>query len=219
LLLHLDRDSQQVTGEVTANTMQSDPSPVIDRDLESDAAGNVGGSVAISSLRRFKVAGFVNTSRGRVETEVRQNVRFNNRQHFTIDASNYIQEIGQRTEVDSTTITRRGLIPIVSWQRFSYPLSLNFSLEFAADGSASQRTTVSHSFKQETLTPFFAGVVENTMKSTDTLDFNASGAFIGSRDGKASQHYSSFNTKGDRYTCSLTAENNALTSFSGGCKR
>jgi hypothetical protein len=67
------------------------------------------------------------------------------------------------------------------------------------------------------LTPFFASFAENEVNSTDTLNFDSSGALAGNTGAKSSQSYNSFNTRGRRYSCLLASENNVLTSFSQGC--
>ena len=94
---------------------------------------------------------------------------------------------------------------------------MNIGLNFASDGSFDQQTTVSQAFKFDLLSPFFAGFVENQVNSTDTLNFNSSGALAGNTGAKSSQSYNSFNTRGQRYSCSLASENNALISFTEGC--
>jgi hypothetical protein len=62
-----------------------------------------------------------------------------------------------------------------------------------------------------------AGVEKNQVNSTDTLNFNSSGALAGNTGAKSSQSYNSINTRGRRYSCSLASENNVLISFTEGC--
>jgi hypothetical protein len=217
MLLFLDHDSDAVTGEVTADTVGSGPNPSVNKNLQTDASGNVSGTVTTSSSRKFKVAGFVNTSHGRVNTEVLQSMNFNNIQNFKINTPDFVQDISQNTEVESRTITRRGSTFSESLQKFGYPLTMNIVFSVASDGSASQLTTVSQEFKYDFLTPFFASVVDNKVNSTDRLNFSPAGAAIGNTEAKNSQRYSSFDTRGQKYSCSLTAENNVLMSVSEGC--
>jgi hypothetical protein len=217
LLLFQDRGSDVVTGEVTADTIGNGPNPSVNENLQTDASGNVTGTVTTSSAREFKVAGFVNTSHGKVNTEVHQSMNFNNVQNFTINAATFVQDISQNTEVESRTITQRGSEFFESLQKFGYPLTMNISFVVAPDGSSNQLTTVSQEFKHDFLTPFFASVVDNQVNSTDTLNFNSAGAFTGNTGAKSSQRYSSFDTSGQKYSCSLTSENNALMSVSEGC--
>lgn len=217
LLLFLDQDSTEVTGEVTANTIGNGPNPTVNENLQTDASGGVSGTVTTSSSREFKVAGFVDTSHGRVHTEVRQSINFNNLQNFTINASAFIQDISQNTELESRTITRRGFLFFESLQKFRYPLTMNISFMVASDGSAAQVTTASQEFKYDFLSPFFASIVDNKVNSTDTFNFNAAGAATGNTGAKSSQRYRSFNSRGQEYSCSLASENNVLTSVSEGC--
>jgi hypothetical protein len=217
LLVFLDHEAVEVTGEVTANTVGNGPNPSVNENLQTDASGNVSGTVATSSSRQFKIAGFVNTSQGRLETEVRQSVTFSNLQNFTINATAFVQDITQNTEVESRTTTRRGFAAFETLQKFRYPLTMNISFNVAADGSASQLTTASQEFKHDFLSPFFASEVDNQVNSTDTFNFNSAGAVIGNTGANSSQSYRSFDTRGQKYSCSLTSENNVLTSVSEGC--
>lgn len=216
LLLYQDHQSQQVTGAVTANTIGV-PNPSITENLQTDSSGDVSGSVTTTSTRQFAVAGFVNTSHGRVDTEVHQTVNFNNLQNFTINATTYIQDITQTTDLESTTLTRNGFAGFQTVETFHYPLTLNLDLTFLSNGTITQLGTVSQEFKHDVLTPFFASSVRNKVNSTDTLDLSPSFSITGNSGQQSSQHYSLFDTRGLHYDCALTAQNNVLTSFADGC--
>ncbi|MGB7845354.1 MAG: peptide-N4-asparagine amidase [Candidatus Acidiferrum sp.] len=217
LLLFEDHNSQQVTGAVTANTISGAPTPSISENLKTDASGNITGTVRTASSREFIVAGYVKTSHGTVHTEVHQSVGFKNRQNFTITAAQYVQDISQDSEVDSETFTRSGFGSFVTEEAFHYPLTMNIALNFAPDGSFDQVTTVSQGFRLNVHSPYFASIVDNLVNSTDTLNFNSSGAFSGNVGAKSSQRYNAFNTRGENYSCNLLSENNVLTSVSEGC--
>jgi hypothetical protein len=217
LLIFQDHSSQQVTGAVTENTIGNAPTPSVNENLVTDSSGAITGSVTTFSSRNFKVEGYTNTSHGKVNTEVRQTINFKNIQNFTINTAQYIQDISQDTDVESQTITWSGFGSFVSLETFHYPLTMNIGLNFAPDGSFDQQTTVSQAFKLDLLSPFFAGFVENEVTSTDTLNFDSSGALAGNTGAKSSQSYNSFNTRGRRYSCLLASENNVLTSFTQGC--
>lgn len=217
LVLYLDHGSTQVTGQVTANTIGSAPNPTINENVQTDASGNVTGTVTTVSSRELNVSGFVNTSRGRIETQVTQTVNFNNVQNFSITASTYVQDISQETVVNSATTTRHGSVQFQTSETFEYPLTLNTSFAFASDGSGSQLGVVSQEFKNAFVSPFFARSVDNQVNSTDTLNFDATFHITGNSGAKSSQSYSAFDTRGLRYSCTLESENNALTSVSAGC--
>ena len=217
LLIFQDHSSQQVTGAVTENTIGNAPTPSVNENLVTDSSGAITGSVTTFSSRNFKVEGYTNTSHGKVNTEVRQTINFKNIQNFTINTAQYIQDISQDTDVESQTITWSGFGSFVSLETFHYPLTMNIGLNFAPDGSFDQQTTVSQAFKLDLLSPFFAGFIENEVNSTDTLNFDSSGALAGNTGAKSSQSYNSFNTRGRRYSCLLASENNVLTSLTQGC--
>jgi hypothetical protein len=217
LLLYLDHGSQQVSGEVIANTIGSAPNPIVDENLQTSTSGDITGSVTTTSAREFKVAGFVNTSHGRVDTEVRQSVNFKNFQNFDITSSVYTQDIFQETNVVSSTTTRQGGNSFETQETFSYPLTVDLTLTFAADGSIAQATTASQQFKHKLWSPFSSSFVDNKVNSTDTLALNSSFGITGNSGAKSSQSYNAFDSRGEKYSCSLASENNTLTSASSGC--
>lgn len=217
LLLYLDHGSQQVTGEVTSNALASAPNPSVKEEIQTDASGNVTGTVTNTSSREFSISGFVNTSHGRIDTQVSQSVNFSNVQTFNITASVYAQDISQQTEVQSLTTARSGPLTFQAHETFLYPLTVNFTLTFAPDGSGSQLATVSQELKNVVTNPFFASSVDNKVNSTDTLNFNSSGRITGNSGAESSQSYNSFNTRGQKHSCTLTSQNNVLTSVSAGC--
>lgn len=217
LLLYLDHHAEQVTGEVTADTISSAPNPSINEDLHLDASNFGTATVTTTSSREFEVAGFVNTSHGRVHTEVHQTVNFNNLQNFTINATTYVQDISQTTQVHSRTLIRSGFAFFETAETFHYPLTLNLDLTFFPDGSATQLGVASQEFKHDVVTPFFASSLRNKVESTDTLDLSPSFSITGNSGQQSSQHYTLFDTQGRKYDCSIAAQTNALTSFSEGC--
>lgn len=217
LLLYLDHGSTQVTGTVTKNTLGSGPSPSVNENLTTDASGDVSGSVTTNSLRSFRVAGYVNTSHGRVNTDIRQKVNFNNVQNFTINATTYTQGITQNTQIQSTVTTNDGREPGVVRESFTYPLTLNYTLTFNADGSITQNGLVSQELDHDFVSPLRESRVRNIVRSVDVLDLNSSFQITGNSGQHSSQSYNSFDSEGGAYNCVLKAKNNALTFASEGC--
>ena len=217
LLVFQDHNSSQVTGAVTANTIGAAPTPSVVENLQTDTAGDVTGSVSVTSARAFHVAGYVRTSHGRVDTDVHQQVNFSNVQNFTINATNYDQDITQNTSVESRTITRNGPQFFSTLQTFQYPLTLNISEVFASDGSLSLQTTSQQQFKYDVLEPFFVSTTENEVSSTDTLQFDSSFNLTGHSGQRSSQRYKYLDSRGAHYSCELAAQNNTLTAVSDGC--
>jgi len=217
LLVFQDHGATQVTGAITANTIGAAPAPDVLENLQTDSSGDVTGSVTVTSEREFRVAGYVETSHGRVDTDVHQKINFGNVQNFTINATQYVQDITQKTTVESRTITRDGFQIFATLQSFNYPLTLNISEVFNADGSLDLQTTAEQQFKYDVLEPFFASTVENKVNSTDTLQFDSSFNLLGHTGQASSQKYTAQDSRGGNYSCKLTAENSTLTKISDGC--
>lgn len=221
LLLYLDRGSEQVTGAVTANTIGAGPNPAVVENITTDASGDITGSVTVTSTRQFTLAGYVNTSHGRVETKVVENVNFRNAQQFVINASTYVQDIKQATDVTSTTITRDGFAAIETERHFSFPLTVDFSEPVNADGSFSFIPVIRQQYQNDEAErvnnrALFFSTLSNIVASTDTLLFDASGGFLGHQGQKSSQNYSYANSLGACYSKDLKAANNVLTGINGG---
>lgn len=220
LLLYRDAGSLRVTGAVTRNTLDAAPTPRIRTDLTTAADGSVGGTVKVRADRDFVLAGYVDTSHGRVETRIEQEIRFINEQRFVISDTQFVQAIDQKTKVDSRTETRqpRGNVEVET--RLTYPLALSISQTLADDGSIAQTTTVDQRYDRRDERDGRGGDdarsrVENAMASTDTLLFNASGAATGFRDRRSSQDY--FAKSGRAcYSRRIAAESGLVTAIGDG---
>ncbi|MFZ3215968.1 MAG: peptide-N4-asparagine amidase [Candidatus Acidiferrales bacterium] len=220
LLLYLDHGSSHVEGEVTENTIGSGPNPNVSENL-STAGGNVSGTVTVTSTRQFTLAGYVNTSHGRVSTTVQQDIKFSNAQQFTITATEFAQDISQSTVVSSKTTTRQGFLATEVDEDFSYPLTVDYSEVENADGSYSLPTTIQQKYiVNETDKvngfPIYTRAVSNTVAPTDTLEFDANFNFLGNQGQKSSQIYTSSDSFGGCYSKKFTAADNVLTDISSG---
>jgi hypothetical protein len=220
LLLYLDAGSSHVTGAVTQNTIGSVPPPTIQKNLTTAADGSITGTVTTGDRRHFTLAGYVNTSHGKVETTVRQELAFSNRQQFNITATQYVQDITQGTEISSVTETRQGHTVAIAEKGLSYPLTLDISFIVNADGSSAQTTTVDQRFESESARAGKGrpslGVVSNAVASKDTLLFSPAGAVTGFADRDSSQTYFSASTDDGCYSRSIASANGVLTSVTDG---
>ncbi|HEY6927957.1 MAG TPA: peptide-N4-asparagine amidase, partial [Steroidobacteraceae bacterium] len=106
LLLFTDPGAARVAGSVVRNDLVAAPSPVVTKSVTVSANGDASGSVSVASERHYEITGYVKTSHGIVETTVRQDLTFRNSQSFTINSTNYIQDLSQSTTVNTKTITR-----------------------------------------------------------------------------------------------------------------
>jgi hypothetical protein len=211
LLLFEDHGSTQVTGEITANTIKS-PNPVVTTNLHVNGS-NVKGTVRTTSQRQFQIAGFVNTSHGKVKTIVQQSVNFSNEQGFKITPTVYVQDISQLTPANST-VTTQGNGGSVSTESFLYPLTMGINVTFP-NGDTVETTTVQQEFKHIVANPSYSSSVDNLVNSKDSLNFNT-GINTGAG---SSQQYTFADSAGQYYSCGIASKSNVLEAVSSGCKQ
>ena len=216
LLLFQDHGSAQVTGAVTRNTLGAVPAPAVQEDLTTAADGTVTGTISTREQRSFELAGYVDTSHGRVETTVRQALSFSNQQSFLVSNTQYVQKIDQGTEIESSVDTKGPHSTAHSEKHLSYPLTLDYSFLANDDGSGAQTTSIDQEFNsQEALggNAVDSGLnrVANVVKTADTLLFNASGAITGYQDRDSSQSYIGRGSGGACYSKQVTSANGVVT--------
>jgi hypothetical protein len=219
LLVFQDHGSQQVTGEVTRNTIGA-PNPSVVEKLTTAADGSITGSVTVGSSRSFRVEGFVRTSHGRVETDVRQDIQFSNRQDFNITNTVFVQSIKQRTTISSESSTN-GQGGGSSAQQFDWPLDLTINFIVNADGSGgSQTTTVKQQFLSASTQhgdgPDTFSVVSNTVTPSDTLLFDANFNITGFQGQQSAQEFFSNDSSSGCFSRKITAASGLLTSVTDG---
>jgi hypothetical protein len=134
LLVYLDRGSTQVTGAMTRNTLAG--STIAATQVRSDwsLAGDVlHGDVERHYRRQFEIAGYVNTSRGRINSSVKQEHVFTNTQVVQLDgvSSPEHHRYAQNLDLVSTT-TRTSLRQLgtqvlgMDKERYHYPLQIDY---------------------------------------------------------------------------------------------
>ncbi|MGN6480575.1 peptide-N4-asparagine amidase [Luteibacter sp.] len=226
LFVYQDHNRKKLTGAVTANTLQGQPANATIGNTVTDANGVVSGGVTTNASRTFRTAGYVDTSRGRITTEVAQTVAFANTQDFTIDASQYVQAIDQRTTVDSTTKTRQGPLGIgtTTTVAYDFPLTARFAYAFDADGnitsSPSQVTQgfTRHFAKKLGALTLYRSDVDNHISTSDTLAFTDN-AVTGHSGQASSQSFRFSDNLGSCYGRDVVTTAGLLTSATdgGGC--
>jgi len=224
LLLYTDHGARRVTGGLLSSTLSAAPAPVVAEHIRVNPSGpTYTGNISVSSRREFAISGYVDTSHGRVQTTFEQTVSFLNRQEFDVSPSTDIQNVQQATTVDSRVSTREGSTVSTREQHFSYPLRIDFSFVVNADGSQTQTTT---SEQGELVRESASGgsqehdrSLENEVRATDTLNFDAAGNFLGPSGSMTTQSYRSQDSSGGCYGRTLKAQAKKLLSVSdgGGC--
>ncbi len=171
---------------------------------------------AVSSARNYSISGWTTTSHGRVETTVNGSANFSNNQKFTINSTQYIQDIAQSTTMDVSTTSKQGIFSTVDAKHYSYPFTFLIDEEFASDGSASELNTSNQLYEvtnDKWLGPLrlFHGEVSNRVSSTDTDLFSTTGSFLGPSNASSTQTYKASDTLGHCYGRKLVSASNKLT--------
>jgi hypothetical protein len=219
LLAFQDHGSNQVTGAVTLNTIRP-PNPNVVENLTTAADGSITGSVTVTSSRIFNVEGFVNTSHGRVESGVQQNIQFSSVQSFSISNTAFVQNITQRTTISSETHTS-GPGGGSTQQRFEWPLDLSFTFAINPDGTGFQTTTIRQQFQSAALNHRNSAqdsfsTVSNTVTPSDTLLFDANFNITGSQGQQNTQEFFSNDSSSGCFSRKITAAAGLLTSITDG---
>jgi hypothetical protein len=214
-LIYQDHGSAHVTGGLINNTLTAAPTPNVTENLVM-VQGNPRGYVTVTSIRRAMVKGYVNTSHGKVVTDVEQTVNFTNRQHFVITSTLYVQDIRQTTNITATTTRLDSAGTHRSDVEQHWPLTVDYSQVTNSDGSLDITTTINQSY-QDALTrsnngeTSFWSVVSNSVSPSDTLEVDSSGNVTGNTGQANTQIYNTKNSKGYCYSRTLTAAGGVLT--------
>jgi hypothetical protein len=219
LLLYQDHGSKNVTGEVTRNTLTA-PDPTVVNTVSFNSSGVGSGTITTTNSHNFTIAGYVNTSHGRVTTTVDEAVNFKNVTYVALTATNEeIQNEVQSSTVDAKTTTQQGFLFDTRETHFSYPFTINLSDTFLSSGDVPQVTSIDQQYeKSETDTlegfPVFQSSESNEVTTQDSTEFVLSngGYSLGPSTGQSSKQTYTYNDSlGDCYSRTLTAADLLLT--------
>jgi hypothetical protein len=206
----LDKGSAQVTGGLTKNTLTA-PSPAVSEHLKGTAT--VTGTVDVTQNRQFEIAGYVNTSHGKVSTQISEQQKFSSTQTIDVDAINFTfidQNTNMQNSVSTTTAVVNGSGPaVVTKDDFSFPITVDLVLpvtnsEFGLTVATSQNYQADHRVSAGGNLESFHSVT-NKVQSTDVSP------------AASSQDYTSYDSDGSFYNCQIASANNTLTTVSKGC--
>jgi ethanolamine utilization microcompartment shell protein EutS len=218
LLIYEDHGSKKVTGEVTENNLAA-PNPALVNHVTVDTNGNATGVVTVTSAQNFTIAGYINTSHGRVSTKIQQNVNFSNAQTVTSTATQFGQSVVQTSTINGTTTTQTGLLFTTKQTGVSYPFNGGFLETVEPNGDIDQTSSVAQNFLRSDAErfegiPILQSSVSNQLTSQDTAIFvpSPTGFSLGSTSGqKSTQTYVFKDSLGNCFSRTLTAANNELT--------
>lgn len=223
LLLYLDHGAQQVSGGLLKDTI-GEPDPTIKENIKNNGT-SVTGTLSVSSNRGFTVSGYVNTSHGRVRTDVAQNISFSNGQKYNVatDGSVYDQTLQQKTTIVSQTTTKSTQGVQLDSKLVSWPLTLNFAYNAYNDGSQKQATSITQGLSKGEIVikngvPVSSILLNISESPTDTLLIDPNG--VVTTQGQANnEHYTYVDSSGTCWDRTVKANGGTLTSFKDGCKK
>jgi hypothetical protein len=219
LLLYQDHGSKNVTGEVTRNTLTA-PNPTVVNTVSFNSSGVGSGTITTTNSHNFTIAGYVNTSHGRVDTKVDEAVNFKNVTFVALTATNEeIQNEVQSSTVDAKTTTQDGFLFGTKESHFSYPFTINLSDTFLSNGDVPQVTSIKQQFEKSEIDtlegfPVFESSESNQVATQDSTEFVfANGGYsLGPSTGQSSkQTYIYKDSLGDCYSRTLSAADLLLT--------
>jgi Peptide N-acetyl-beta-D-glucosaminyl asparaginase amidase A len=223
MLIYTDRGSKEVTGGLLSNTLDAAPTPEVTENLATDSSGTTKGTVAVGSNRTFSITGYVNTSHGRIETTVAQKINFLSTQTFDVNPAvgPDTQNAVQTSTVDSETTTRDGFLVQKVEKHISFPLTIDYTLIYNADGTYTQTASVN---QQNQITeakslngfPLAQSSQQEQVSSKDVIPLDANFSITAPGVGSSNASYISKDALGDCYSRSLTAANQILTSVTDG---
>ncbi|HEY4292179.1 peptide-N4-asparagine amidase [Luteibacter sp.] len=211
LLVYEDQGSKVLAGKLLSNSLKKQPGtglPHVESTLHANGEHRIEGTVNTAGKDSYLIVGVLDTSHGKVRTEVAHKDSFSNRQTFSRpDATHYRQVIDQATDVDETIATRTGNAAEVRHRRtVSYPLHLDVTKDVAQDGSFQGDIDMSqglHVIRQSRGGDVaFESHLDESIQSHAAADFNSMGSSINhSRDQHAMHTFAFKDTFG---SCSAT---------------
>ncbi len=219
LLLYLDHGADVVEGAVTMNTLEG-ANPDVSSDVGSNDNGDIDAVVLVTQTRDYEISGYVDTSDGRITTDILQHSYFYNSQIFNISGSQYQQQLDTRFQGDTTTTVNTGVYSHVLTQHRDWPLLINYEFDVTSDGFA-QTTSVDQGLKHTVdvgvagYTPREASVDQH-VTANDTLLFDANGNVAGQQDQGSQQSYTYVDAFGDCYDRTITTDSGVLTAVADG---
>ncbi len=223
LLLYEDHRRKQVTGELTEDTLTA-PNPSVTNTVTLDANGLGSGVVTVTNTDNFTIAGYVDTSHGRVKTKVEQQLHFKSVANITSSATAYIQDNVNTSTTHAKTTTFEGPLFTTKETDFSYPISVSYAQQLQDNGDISVQSSVDQKYqREETDTfegfPIFHSSTSNEVSPTDTALFvlSPTGYSLGQNSNQSSkQSYVYEDSLGNCYSRTLTVTANALTGVKDG---
>lgn len=201
LLVYRDPDGAQTRGAVTVNTLANmDLTPTVTSTL-GDNRADLNGQLLTRANQGYTIAGYVDSSAGRVETRVSQHITFANTQRFkTVDANTHQQTTNLSTHAVSVS-QQSGAAGHERTSRNAYDFTLrsNRRLHDDADGTHSKAMRVDQGFQKHFMyrvgdeKPYW-GNIANTFTSSNKMSYKRTAdSWTSTNHGQSGQQRFSYN--------------------------
>jgi len=211
LLLYLDKKTTQITGALMRNTLTS-PSPAVTENLQG--TDTITGTINVTSNRNYKIAGYVNTSHGKVTTSISQQQKFSGDQTVDFDIVNFSvldQNTSVQTSLSSTTTVSSDEGTTVTRDNFSFPITVDFVFPVSSSRFGfTVATEQKYHTSQQVLRNGSVIHAASVTNSANASDVSPASSW---------QTYTSSDSDGESYDCHIATANNTLTAVSRGCRQ
>ncbi len=221
LLLYLDHGAQKVTGALTKDTL-GQPNPTVKENIKTNGTAYYG-TVSVSSNRGFVVSGYVNTSHGKVQTDVAQSITFSNAQSYNvyIDGSVYDQTVKQNTSIAAQSSTKSSAGVQLDNRLNEWPMTLNYAYNLYSDNSQKQVTSITQGLSENELTtqngwPIYFSTMDVSENPGDTLLIDPNGVATPTNQTN-SERFSYLDSNLTCWNRTIKASGGTLTSYKDGC--
>jgi hypothetical protein len=168
----------------------------------------------VTSNRNYKIAGYVNTSHGKVTTSISQQQKFSADQTVDFDIVNFSvldQNTSVQTSLSSTTTVSSDEGTTVTRDNFSFPITVDFVLPVSSSRFGfTVATGQKYHTSQQVLRDGSVIHAASVTNSANASDVSPASSW---------QTYTSSDSEGASYDCHIATANNTLTVVSGGCRQ
>ncbi|MBD8879686.1 peptide-N(4)-(N-acetyl-beta-glucosaminyl)asparagine amidase [Rhodanobacter sp. 7MK24] len=220
LLVWRDHGVEVLTGKLTQNTLatqQGTLQPKVQRHFDHGTGDTLHGEVDTRQRGTYAITGELQTSRGKVVTQVAQNAGFDNDQTFDLTAQGiYHQYIRMTSRVDDDVTTTTDAGTTQKRHRLYYPLTIDIRKQVHAGGDFTADITLQQGYESarrnmEGKRVSYGSMLTNHLESHSNTDFNAGGtAITGSRGQNGLQTYSYGDSQGNCYARRVETRNQAV---------
>jgi hypothetical protein len=224
LFVYRDHGRKTVTGAVTSDTLAAQPVTTVVEKL-TGASPSIEGTIAVTSRRAYEIDGYVDTSRGRVLTQLQSVLDFSNVQTYSNESDTTGTTVAKQSTTAQTHVVTTGPHESdTSDHLVSFPVAVSLALVLDSTGTGTQVATIDQRFEEtavdETPRGISASYSSNEVTPTDTLDILDGESITGNANQSSKQTYTGFNSRGVCYSQSVSAASNLVSAVSNGpCDR